>query len=132
MLGSVFLAVTGAEALYADMGHFGRWPIQPRGCSSSLPCLVFNYLGQGALVAAATPGARSSNPFFLTGARTRFALPLVILATVATIIASPGGDLRRLLADQQAIQLGFLPRMRSTHTSATDAGRSTCRRSTTC
>src|ERR1700730_565708 len=107
VLGSVFLAVTGAEALYADMGHFGRAPIQTAWLVFVLPALTLNYLGQGALVLA-DPSA-VENPFFLLAPHQAL-LPLVILATAATVIA------------RQAIQLGLLPRMLILHTSETLEG----------
>ena len=113
-LGSVVLAVTGAEALYADMGHFGRKAISIAWLYIALPCLMLNYMGQGALVLG-TPSA-IQNPFFLMapdGAR----LPLVILATVATIIASQAVISGAYSVTQQAVQLGFLPRLRIRHTS---------------
>ena len=92
-LGSVVLAVTGAEALYADMGHFGAAPIRWAWMGFVLPCLVLNYFGQGALILH-TPSA-IANPFFLM-APADLRLPLVVLATAATVIAQPGADLRRL------------------------------------
>ncbi|WP_425228880.1 potassium transporter Kup [Sphingomonas sp.] len=113
-LGSVVLAVTGAEALYADMGHFGRKAISIAWLYVALPCLMLNYLGQGALVLGSPQAIQ--NPFFLmapAGAR----LPLVILATLATVIASQAVISGAFSVTQQAVQLGFLPRLRIEHTS---------------
>ena len=134
VLGSVFLAVTGAEALYADMGHFGRRPIRFAWAALILPALTLNYLGQGALVlgrldeinvgyaAAQVAGeAFEFNPFFLL-APDMFRLPLVILATAATVIASQAGISGAFSLTQQAIQLGLLPRMEIRRTSETQAG----------
>lgn len=108
ILGSVFLTVTGAEALYADMGHFGRGPIQGAWMLLVFPCLTLNYLGQGALVLS--DPAMAANPFFGL-APTWFQLPLVVLATVATVIASQAVISGAFSLTQQAIQLGLLPRM---------------------
>jgi KUP system potassium uptake protein len=119
VLGSVFLAVTGAEALYADMGHFGRRPIQFVWVLVVLPCLTLNYLGQGALVLA-EPSV-IENVFFET-APEMLRLPLVILATMATIIASQAVITGAYSLTQQAIQLGFLPRLEIRRTSETQAG----------
>ena len=119
VLGSVFLSVTGAEALYADMGHFGRFPIQLAWLTFVLPALMLNYLGQGALVLA-TPKA-VENPFFLL-APSWALLPLVILATVATVIASQAVITGAFSIARQAIQLGLLPRMLVLHTSETQEG----------
>ncbi len=115
-LGSVFLAVTGAEAIYADMGHFGRKAITHAWLLLALPCLVVNYLGQGALILA-HPSA-ISNPFFLMvpGGQTGQKL-MVVLATVATVIASQAVISGAFSVTQQAMQLGFLPRMSIRHTS---------------
>ncbi len=118
-LGSVVLAVTGTEALYADMGHFGRKPITLAWLFAALPCLMLNYVGQGALLLA-DPGA-AENPFFRM-APDEWRLPLVILATVATIIASQAMITGAFSVTQQAVQLGFLPRMSIRHTSASTAG----------
>ncbi|MDP8995054.1 MAG: KUP/HAK/KT family potassium transporter, partial [Pseudomonadota bacterium] len=117
-LGSVVLAVTGAEALYADMGHFGRRPIKTAWIYFVLPALMINYLGQGALLIA-DPGAIES-PFFLL-APEWFRLPLVFIATAATIIASQAVISGAFSVTQQAIHLGFIPRLRITHTSAAAA-----------
>ncbi len=119
VLGSVFLAVTGAEALYADMGHFGRLPIQSAWLLFVLPALTLNYLGQGALVLA-NPAA-VENPFFLM-APSWALLPLVILSTVATVIASQAVITGAFSLARQAIQLGLLPRMLILHTSPTQEG----------
>ena len=118
-LGSVVLAVTGAEALYADMGHFGRKSISIAWLYVALPCLMLNYMGQGALLLA-QPGA-AEMPFFLL-APDWARLPLVILATVATIIASQAVISGAFSVTQQAVQLGFLPRLRILHTSARAMG----------
>ena len=119
VLGSVFLAVTGAEALYADMGHFGATPIRAAWAFLVLPCLMLNYFGQGALVLA-HPGA-IQNPFFEL-APDWFRLPLVLLATVATVIASQAVITGAFSLTQQAIQLGLMPRMEIRRTSETQAG----------
>ncbi len=118
-LGSVVLAVTGAEALYADMGHFGRKAIMVAWLYIAFPCLLLNYLGQSALLLH-NPGA-AENPFFLM-APEWVRLPLVILATLATIIASQAVISGAFSVSQQAVQLGFLPRLRILHTSAKAAG----------
>jgi KUP system potassium uptake protein len=123
-LGSVVLAVTGAEALYADMGHFGRKPIGVSWLVFVLPALMLNYMGQGAMILALEPAAALEavkNPFFvLAGESLR--LPLVILATMATVIASQAVISGAFSVTQQAIQLGFIPRLKITHTSASAAG----------
>src|SRR6266478_6103127 len=113
-LGAVFLAVTGAEALYADLGHFGRKPIQTAWIGLVLPSLAVNYLGQGALVLA-DPKA-IENPFFLLYPSWAL-LPMVVLATVATVIASQAVITGAYSLSQQAIQLGLLPRLEIRHTS---------------
>jgi KUP system potassium uptake protein len=118
-LGSVVLAVTGTEALYADMGHFGRKPIRNAWTFFVMPALMLNYMGQGALLLA--DPAAITNPFFLL-APEWFRLPLVIIATLATIVASQAVISGAFSVTQQAIQLGFIPRMRITHTSARAAG----------
>ncbi len=116
-LGSVFLAVTGAEAIYADMGHFGRKAITRAWLLLALPCLVLNYLGQGALLLAHP--AAVVNPFFVLvpGGQTGQKL-MVVLATVATVIASQAVISGAFSVTQQAMQLGFLPRMSIRHTSS--------------
>ena len=119
ILGSVFLTVTGAEALYADMGHFGRKPIQWTWVALVFPCLIVNYLGQGALVLT-DPGA-IGNPFFHM-APAWFQLPLVLLATAATVIASQAVISGAFSMTQQAVQLGLLPRLTLTPTSEAHVG----------
>ncbi len=118
-LGSIVLAVTGAEALYADMGHFGRKPITFSWLWIVLPALMLNYLGQGALLLDQPIAAE--NPFFLM-APDWARLPLVLLATAAAIIASQAVITGTFSVTRQAIQLGFLPRLRITHTSASAEG----------
>lgn len=119
VLGSVFLALTGAEALYADVGHFGAQPIRVAWFWLVMPCLVLNYFGQGALVLADAKAA--ANPFFSL-APTWLQLPLVFLATVATVIASQAVISGAFSITSQAIKLGYLPRMRVDYTSETEAG----------
>jgi KUP system potassium uptake protein len=118
-LGAVFLTVTGAEALYADLGHFGRRPIQAAWLVLVLPSLVLNYLGQGALVSANSKTIE--NPFFLLYP-TWALIPMVILATAATVIASQAVITGAYSLTSQAIQLGLLPRLEVRHTSAEQAG----------
>ncbi|WP_066568524.1 potassium transporter Kup [Snodgrassella sp. CFCC 13594] len=118
-LGCVVLAVTGAEALYADMGHFGRRPIQLAWVSLVLPSLALNYMGQGALLMH-SPSALS-NPFFLSVPHWGL-LPLIALATLATVIASQAVISGAFSLTRQAIQLGFSPRMSIVHTSAEEMG----------
>jgi KUP system potassium uptake protein len=118
-LGAVFLAVTGAEALYADLGHFGRGPIQMAWLALVLPSLALNYLGQGALVFA-HPSA-IENPFFLLYPDW-LRIPAVVLATGATVIASQAVITGAYSLTSQAIQLGLLPRLEIRHTSAQQAG----------
>src|SRR3984893_17449120 len=113
-LGAVFLAVTGAEALYADLGHFGRKPIQAAWLGLVLPALALNYLGQGALVLA-DPNALE-NPFFLLFPDWAL-LPMVVLAMAATVIASQAVISGAYSLSQQPIQLGLLPRLEIRHTS---------------
>ena len=119
VLGSVFLAVTGAEALYADMGHFGRRPIQVAWLLIVLPALVCNYLGQGALILS-DPSA-VQNPFYLMAPGWGLA-PLVLLSTAATVIASQAVITGAYSLASQAIQLGLLPRLEIVHTSSTQEG----------
>jgi KUP system potassium uptake protein len=119
ILGAVVLAVTGAEALYADLGHFGKKPIRLAWFSVVMPCLTLNYFGQGALLLA-DPGA-VSNPFFRM-APTWALLPLVVLATAATVIASQALISGAFSVTKQAIQLGYLPRLNLRHTSVRDTG----------
>ena len=119
VLGSVFLGVTGAEALYADMGHFGRRPIRLAWGAFVLPALLLNYLGQGALILSRPEAVE--NPFFLLAPDWGL-LPLVILSTFATVIASQAVITGAYSIVRQAIQLGLLPRLEITHTSATQEG----------
>ncbi len=118
-LGAVFLAVTGAEALYADLGHFGRRPIQVAWIVIVLPSLAVNYLGQGALVFAHPSAIK--NPFFLLYPDWAL-IPMVVLATAATVIASQAVITGAYSLTSQAIQLGLLPRFEIRHTSAEQAG----------
>ena len=118
-LGAVFLAVTGAEALYADMGHFGRRPIQTAWLWLVLPSLALNYIGQGALLLAEP--SKLENPFFLLYPDWAL-LPMVGMATLATIIASQAVITGAFSLTQQAIQLGLLPRMEIRWTSETEKG----------
>lgn len=119
VLGSVFLSVTGAEALYADMGHFGIKPIQRAWIYFIFPCLILNYMGQGVLVLD-NPEALE-NSFFLL-APSWALLPMVILATLATIIASQAVITGAYSLSRQATQLGFLPRMEIKFTSGENIG----------
>ena len=122
--GSVVLAVTGAEALYADMGHFGRKPIGISWLFFVMPALMLNYMGQGAMVIQmdnATADATLHNPFFLLAPES-LRLPLVILATFATIIASQAVISGAFSVTQQAMHLGFIPRLRIRHTSEAAVG----------
>src|SRR3954465_9944466 len=118
-LGAVFLAVTGAEALYADLGHFGKRPIQTAWIFIVLPTLALNYLGQGALVIA-DPKA-IENPFFLMFPDWAL-IPMVALATAATVIASQAVITGAYSLTQQAIQLGLMPRFEIRHTSEAHSG----------
>ncbi len=118
-LGSVVLAITGAEALYADMGHFGRKPIGLSWLYFVMPALMLNYLGQGAMIVA--DPTKIVNPFFLIAPES-IRLPLVILSIFASIIASQAVISGAFSLTQQAIQLGFIPRMRIRHTSESAAG----------
>jgi KUP system potassium uptake protein len=123
-MGSVVLAITGAEALYSDMGHFGRNPIRVSWLVFVMPALLLNYMGQGAMLLAQDPAQAIEtvkNPFFYS-APEMFRLPLVLLATMATIIASQAVISGAFSVTQQAIQLGFIPRLRITHTSEHAAG----------
>ena len=118
-LGAVFLVVTGGEALYADMGHLGRRPIRLAWFTFVLPALLLNYFGQGALILSDASAAEQ--PFY--GLAPRWALwPLVILATMATVIASQAVISGAFSITKQAVQLGFLPRLRIDHTSRRHAG----------
>jgi KUP system potassium uptake protein len=119
ILGSVFLAVTGAEALYADMGHFGKAPIRASWLFIVFPCLALNYLGQGALILA-HPEARH-NPFW--DMVPQFAYwPILVLGAAATVIASQAVITGAFSVTQQAVQLGLLPRIDIRRTSETQAG----------
>ncbi|SER92291.1 potassium transporter Kup [Rhizobium sp. NFR03] len=119
VLGAVFLTVTGAEALYADLGHFGRKPIQVAWFILVFPSLALNYLGQGAFVLAHPEAAE--NPFYLMYPDWAL-LPVVLLATAATIIASQAVITGAFSLARQAVHLGFLPRLQITFTSETNTG----------
>ena len=119
ILGAVVLALTGAEALYADMGHFGRKPIARAWFALVLPALVLNYFGQGAMLLQNPEAAR--NPFYLL-APSWALLPLVGLATLATVIASQAVISGAFSLTRQAIQLGYIPRMHIQHTSSDEQG----------
>lgn len=119
VLGAVFLAVTGAEALYADMGHFGAKPIRAAWFSLVFPALALNYLGQGAMLLSHPE--HMENPFFLLYPSWAL-LPMVLLATLATIIASQAVITGAFSITQQAMQLGLLPRLRVLRTSETEKG----------
>ena len=123
-LGAVVLAVTGSEALYSDMGHFGRGPMRLSWFGFVMPCLLLNYFGQGAMIAGLPPEQAAEvvrNPFFLLASE-EYRLPLVILATMATFIASQAVISGAFSITHQAMQLGFMPRMSIRHTSETEAG----------
>ena len=128
VLGAVFLTVTGAEALYADMGHFGRWPIQSAWLFFALPCLMLNYLGQGAFCLKAFEFARAhgqtlmSQDWFFLMIPPQMRAPMLILAAAATVIASQAVITGAYSLTQQAIQLGLLPRMTITRTSEAHSG----------
>ncbi len=124
-LGSVVLAVTGAEALYADMGHFGRGPIRLAWFAFVLPALLLNYFGQGALLLS-DPGAADSPFFRLVPGWAQ--MPMVVLATAAAVIASQAVISGAFSVTHQAVQLRFLPRSPSTTRRRRRRGRSTCRR----
>ena len=119
VLGAVVLAVTGAEALYADMGHFGRRPIRLVWFTVVLPALLLNYFGQGALVLR-TPDA-IQNPFYMLAPRP-FLYPLVVIATLAAIVASQALISGAFSLAQQSIQLGYFPRLTIIHTSRSEFG----------
>jgi KUP system potassium uptake protein len=119
LLGAVVLVVTGGEALYADMGHFGRRPIRRAWFYLVLPALLLNYFGQGALILRHPAGAE--NPFFMLAPRILL-YPLVALATMAAIIASQALISGAFSLTQQAVQLGYSPRVNIIHTSKTEAG----------
>ncbi len=123
-MGSVVLAVTGAEALYADMGHFGRRPIVVSWLWFVLPALMLNYMGQGAMVLSLDTASAAEvikDPFFLM-APEALRIPVVVIAILATIIASQAVISGAFSLTQQAIQLGFIPRLRILHTSEKAAG----------
>jgi KUP system potassium uptake protein len=126
VLGSVFLTVTGAEALFADMGHFGRWPIQASWLFFVLPALVFNYLGQGGFalrqIALAHGQPLGDVDWFFQMTPVMMRIPMVILAMMATVIASQAVITGAFSLTNQAIQLGFLPRLTVTRTSESQAG----------
>ncbi|KAF0229481.1 MAG: KUP system potassium uptake [Beijerinckiaceae bacterium] len=122
VLGSVFLAVTGAEALYADMGHFGRFPIRLAWLTFVFPALAINYLGQGSFILKHLDDPKMiADPFFLMAPDWAL-LPLVILSTLAAIIASQAVITGAFSLTQQAVQLGLLPRIEIRHTSETQLG----------
>ena len=118
-LGAVVLAVTGAEALYADMGHFGRFPIRLAWFGFVLPALLLNYFGQGALLLHNATAIK--NPFYLLAPEWSL-IPLILLATVSTVIASQAVITGAFSVSRQALQLGFLPRMHIEHTSESEQG----------
>jgi KUP system potassium uptake protein len=119
ILGAVVLCVTGAEALYADLGHFGKRPIRLAWFIVVMPCLTLNYFGQGALLLARPEAVK--NPFF-NMAPDWLLLPLVLLATMATVIASQALITGAFSVTKQAIQLGYLPRLKIQHTSVRHTG----------
>jgi KUP system potassium uptake protein len=119
VLGAVVLCVTGAEALYADMGHFGKRPIRMAWFSVVMPCLVLNYFGQGALLLGDPSAVK--NPFFMMAPEWAL-IPLVLMATAATVIASQAMLTGAFSVTRQVIQLGYLPRVRIEHTSVRSAG----------
>ena len=123
-LGAVVLAVTGAEALYSDMGHFGRGPMRLSWFGFVMPCLLLNYFGQGAMIAGLPPEQAAEvvrNPFFLLASE-EWRLPLVFLATMATFIASQAVISGAFSITHQAIQMGYIPRLNIRHTSETEGG----------
>jgi len=119
ILGAVVLCVTGGEALYADMGHFGKKPIRLAWFSIVMPCLTLNYFGQGALLLAEPEAVK--NPFF-NMAPDWALIPMVILATAATVIASQALITGAFSVTKQVIQLGYLPRLQILHTSEKETG----------
>jgi KUP system potassium uptake protein len=119
LLGAVVLAVTGAEALYADMGHFGKRPIRLAWSGLVLPCLLANYFGQGALILR--DPSTAVNPFYLLAPRAAV-YPMIALATIAAIIASQALISGAFSLTQQAVQLGYSPRVQIIHTSQQDTG----------
>lgn len=119
MLGSVVLCVTGAEALYADLGHFGKNPIRLSWFFVVMPCLTLNYFGQGAFLLARPDAVQ--NPFYMMAPEWALA-PLIVLATLATVVASQALIAGAFSVTKQAIQLGYLPPLHIVHTSAREAG----------
>ncbi|MFN7857476.1 MAG: potassium transporter Kup, partial [Acidovorax sp.] len=119
ILGAVVLCVTGAEALYADLGHFGKRPIRLAWFGVAMPALTLNYFGQGALLLAEPEAVK--NPFFMMAPDWAL-IPLVVLATMATVIASQALITGAFSVTKQAIQLGYLPRLNIQHTSVRDTG----------
>lgn len=119
ILGAVVLCVTGAEALYADLGHFGKKPIRLAWFSAVMPALTLNYFGQGALLLARPEAVK--NPFYMMAPDWAL-LPLVVLATMATVIASQALITGAFSVTRQAVQLGYLPRLNVQHTSVRDTG----------
>jgi KUP system potassium uptake protein len=119
ILGAVVLCVTGAEALYADLGHFGKKPIRLAWFSIAMPALTLNYFGQGALLLKNPEAVK--NPFYLMAPEWAL-LPLVALATMATVIASQAMITGAFSVTKQAVQLGYLPRMQMRHTSVRETG----------
>ncbi len=123
-LGSVVLAVTGSEALYSDMGHFGRGPMRLSWFGFVMPCLLLNYFGQGAMIMTLPPEIAAQaiqSPFFFL-AEEQYRLPLVLLATLATFIASQAVISGAFSITHQAIQMGYIPRLSIRHTSETEGG----------
>jgi KUP system potassium uptake protein len=119
ILGAVVLCVTGAEALYADLGHFGKKPIRLAWFSTVMPALTLNYFGQGALLLARPEAVK--NPFYMMAPDWAL-LPLVVLATLATVIASQALITGAFSVTKQVVQLGYLPRLNVQHTSVRDTG----------
>ena len=119
ILGSVVLCVTGAEALYADLGHFGKRPIRLAWFGVAMPALTLNYFGQGALLLAEPEAVK--NPFFMMAPDWAL-VPLVVMATLATVIASQALITGAFSVTKQVIQLGYLPRLNILHTSVRDTG----------
>lgn len=123
-LGSVVLAVTGSEALYSDMGHFGRGPMRLSWFGFVMPCLLINYFGQGAMIIGLPPEQAAEaiqSPFFFLASE-EWRLPLVLLATIATFIASQAVISGAFSITHQAIQMGYIPRLSVRHTSETEGG----------
>ena len=119
ILGAVVLCVTGAEALYADLGHFGKRPIRLAWFAVAMPALTLNYFGQGALLLAEPEAVK--NPFFMMAPDWAL-VPLVVMATLATVIASQALITGAFSVTKQVIQLGYLPRLNILHTSVRDTG----------